>query len=186
MRCNKFEEGIFTHCAKCMCTAYFIARAHTDTYTRSPVAQFDKRRNPCKPCNARSQCASLLQFSRRISDSNEMLSTSCYYNDHFVKYHSRSCWMLLLLLLLLLFMHTRKKCMLAFNVNIHTIYECKSSIATSLLCTFVSFHFISFCFVFLHISSRFQCKMQSVGNWAKSCTQIHSLSSQWKTNLRAN
>lgn len=52
--------------------------------------------------------ASLLQFSihRRISDSNEMLSTSCYYNDHFAKYHS--VFLLLLLLLLLQhFMHPK-------------------------------------------------------------------------------
>lgn len=69
----------------------------------------------------------------------------------------------------------KKKRALAFNANIHTITNV--NLLSQHLST-LSFHFVSF-FVLLHFFTFSSLAMQSVGNWAKSCTKF-TLSSQWK------
>lgn len=106
-----------------------------------------------------------------------MLSTSCYYNDHFAKYHSvlfssLSCCCCSAYILCT---RNEKKRALAFNANIHTITNV--NLLSQHLST-LSFHFVSF-FVLLHFFTFSSLAMQSVGNWAKSCTKF-TLSSQWK------
>lgn len=108
-----------------------------------------------------------------------MLSTSCYYNDHFAKYHSVLFSSLFLCCCCcsayILCTRNKKKRALAFNANIHTITNV--NLLSQHLST-LSFHFVSF-FVLLHFFTFSSLAMQSVGNWAKSCTKF-TLSSQWK------
>lgn len=125
---QQHEEGLFL--------------SHTSTHVR---LSFNLTSAGIQENRTRSHCI-FVAFSRRISDSNEMLSTSCYYNDHFARCHS----VFFFSFLFLLFMHQKNDTCIQRKYPYN--YECKSYIATSY-----------FRFVFLH-SFSISLGMQSVGN----------------------
>lgn len=144
---QQHEEGLFL--------------SHTSTHVR---LSFNLTSAGIQENRTRSHCI-FVAFSRRISDSNEMLSTSCYYNDHFARCHS-------------VFFHfyfyssCTKKMILAFNANIHTITNVNLTLQHL---TFVSFFSIPSLF-------RWECNQSEI---ERKVAQIHSIITM-KTNLRAN